>query len=250
MKTISFTIPSFTTSLLEKRKHIIHTISEKISSLTSWVYSFSDFSGQTSYTPLTGRSRLVNIKRRLGNNKKFLKYIPLGMLLFVVIVSVGLFLKSDTRGVMGVSDNGRVTISDPLAEKDVNASFAFPIRDDAGEEVGKITYTIEKASLRDEFVIGGQKATAIEGRSFFLISLKLKNDTQNTVSINTRDFVRMKLSGSDELFAPTIHNDPVEVQAISTLRTQLGFPITDDDKSFVLQVGEIDGDKKTVEVEF
>jgi hypothetical protein len=53
---------------------------------------------------------------------------------------------------------------------------------------------------------------------------------------------------TSELLAPDIHNDPVEVQAISTKPTRVGFPINDTDKKLTLFIGEINGQKDKVEL--
>lgn len=67
--------------------------------------------------------------------------------------------------------------------------------------------------------------------------------------MNTRDYVRLIIDGNqEEKLAPDIHNDPVEIQAISTKQTRLGFAIDDNDKSLALQVGEIDGEKEVIEL--
>jgi hypothetical protein len=71
------------------------------------------------------------------------------------------------------------------------------------------------------------------------------------IEINSRDYVRLIVDGNTkEMLAPEIHNDPVEAQAISTKYTRVGFPINTSDKNLVLQVGEINGPKQTIKLEF
>jgi hypothetical protein len=48
--------------------------------------------------------------------------------------------------------------------------------------------------------------------------------------------------------APEIHNDPVEVQALSTKYTRLAFPIDDTYKDLTLYVGEINGHKDAIKL--
>ena len=66
--------------------------------------------------------------------------------------------------------------------------------------------------------------------------------------MNTRDYVRLTVNNGSEWLAPDIHNDPVEIQAISTKYTRIGFPISDTDKKLKLQIGEINGDKEIVDL--
>ena len=67
------------------------------------------------------------------------------------------------------------------------------------------------------------------------------------IKINTKDFIRLSVNNNqNEWLAPDLHNDPVEVQAISTKNTRLGFPVNESDKNLVLQVGEIEGYKQQI----
>lgn len=144
----------------------------------------------------------------------------------------------------------RIDIQQPKSNFPINKDFSFPFKDESGKEAGKIIYRLENAELRDEIVVKGQRATAIYGRTFLILNIKLKNEGSKSVQINTRDFVRLSVNGSPDWLAPDIHNDPVEVLSISTKYTRLGFPINDSDKDLKLQVGEINGEKTTVNLSF
>ena len=76
---------------------------------------------------------------------------------------------------------------------------------------------------------------------------KIVNDLNQGLEVNSRDYVRITVNGSTkELFAPDIHNDPVEVQAISTKNTRVGLAINETDKNIELRVGEINGEKQNL----
>jgi hypothetical protein len=104
------------------------------------------------------------------------------------------------------------------------------------------------AELRDEIIVKGKQATAIKGRTFLIVNLKITNDFDKTITINTRDYVRLTVNKNSEKLAPDIHNDPVEIQADSTKYTRVGFPIDDTDKDLTLTVGEINGPKQTIKL--
>lgn len=188
-----------------------------------------------------------------NGDKKFKgkKLLPL----LLVVIAVGIIgtivvnnansSQSSSPALLGASDK-RVDVEKPTAQETLNKTFNFPLRDAAGKEVSKLKYEIQNAELRDEIIVKGQKATAVKGRTFLIINLKITNNYDKSIQLNSKDYIRLIVSGSPEKLAADIHNDPVDVQAISTKFTRLGFPIDDDQKSLTLQVGEISGKKETV----
>jgi len=164
----------------------------------------------------------------------------------VVLVAVFFLTRSDSASSQGI-DN--IKIAKPVVEKAVDQSFEFPIRDSKGEEVSKLKITVEKASLEKEIVVKGKKNTAVDGRVFLILNLKVQNSYDKSVDIKTRDYFRLSVNGNDqEWLAPEIHNDPVTIQAISTKLTRVGFILYEKDKNPILQIGEINGQKEKVEL--
>src|SRR3989344_8267403 len=184
-----------------------------------------------------------------GDSKKFKKTILL-LITLLVLVSAFLFIRNKIKFGGGGSVAGdKIEVGGPQKSISINRDFYFPLKDAKGEELSKIKYTIEKAELRDEIIVKGQKATAVKGRTFLIVYLKVTNEYSSNVDINTRDYVRLSINGNEtEWLAPDIHNDPVEVQAQSTKTTRIGFPLNESDKQLFLRVGEINGDKEKVEL--
>lgn len=172
----------------------------------------------------------------------------------ILIVVVALGLRSAVgliRGNSGSNGDNRVEIIEAKEHADINREFEFPLKDSEGNEVSKLKYMIESADLHDEIVVKGQKATAVKGRTFLILGLKITNEFDQPIEINTRDYARLiRNDNEEEKLAPDIHNDPVQVQAISTKLTRIGFPINDTDTNLMLLVGEITGDKETIEINF
>lgn len=154
-----------------------------------------------------------------------------------------------TTGATPIMANGtkQISATKPLFKQTLNKSFDFPLKDENGKELSKLHYVIQSAEVDNQIIIKGQPASAIEGRSFLVLNLQITNNYNKSIQLNTRDYVRLITRNSSEKLAADIHNDPVEVQAISTKYTRIGFAInTDDAKALTLQVGEIQGPKQTV----
>jgi len=169
-----------------------------------------------------------------------------------VIFGLGWYFLSGDAQNSGTS-LGTSSVQVPGAKKtyDINRTLSFPILNNKGDEVSKITYLVEKAELRDEIIVQGRKASSVEGRTFLVITLKLTNSLDTDIEINTRDYVRLQINGSNEYLAADIHNDPVQVAAIATKSTRIAFPIDDNlNQTLALRVGEIKGEKQEIPLEF
>lgn len=181
--------------------------------------------------------------RGKGVSKKKLGTIAIAVVGTIIILLMARSLLS------GNPSDEKVEIKGASSQTDVSREFTFPLKDSSGEEVSTFKYKIESAELRDEIVVKGQKANAIKGREFLILNIKLTNDYDRQIQINTRDYIRLSVNGNEsEWLAPEIHNDPAEVQAISTKNTRLGFPINESDEKLVIQVGEINGEKEKIEL--
>lgn len=178
------------------------------------------------------------------------KYIVIGIL----ILTIGYFLGRSLIRQSGSNQIGKIEgveteLAQPLAKKSISQGFSFPLKS-GNDTIGNMNYTIESVELQKEIVIKGQKGRAVPGRAFLVANLKLANDSNQPVKLNSRDYIRLTVQGEQEQRAPDIHNDPIEVQAISTKYTRVGFPVDENLKSFTLRIGEITGQKVPIEVSF
>lgn len=192
------------------------------------------------------------MKRRIVRYKNLI-LVLIGLVAVIIGISVWYFLKtpqSSSKQILKVGDT-RLEVSQAKAQTTISKGFEFPIKADKASEAVHVGYFIDNVELRDEIVVKGQKATALKGKSFLIINLKITNNSNSPIIINTKDYVRLIVSNNDkELIAPDIHNDPVEVQAISTKLTRLGFPVNDSDTTLSLKVGEINGSKTDIPLSF
>jgi len=203
---------------------------------------------------LSFRQKIAGIgtKFRSANWKKSIRR-TLPIVLLVLIALAVLFLVAQivrmtvasTKSVK--SSDTRVQLPGPKASMILNKEFSFPLYNDKGKEITKMKYTLESAELHNEIIVKGQRASAVSGRTFLTLSIKLTNDYNQPIKVDTRDYVRLIVNGNEkEQLAADIHNDTVTIQAISTKSTRLGFPINDTDKNLSLKVGELNGTKDTI----
>lgn len=184
---------------------------------------------------------------RLPYKKLAVYLLVAGVALLIIWAGVNALSKGSSS-VAGTSTDG-VKIKSPKASQAIEQEFLFPLTNGTGEEVSEIKYFIDKAEKMDEIVVKGQRATSIRGRTFLILTLKITNNYEQGIEIDTKDYVRLSVNGNqEEWLAPDIHNDPVLVQAASTKFTRVGFPIYDIDKNLVLRVGQIGKDKEYIEL--
>ena len=174
--------------------------------------------------------------------KRNIPYLVIGFFAVLTLILVG----SAIKRAGGSTD---IVIAPAKATQSLDKEFSFPLKNDKSEEVSRIKYIIENVEKRDEIVVKGQRARSVKGRTFLIFNLKIVNDFNQVIQIQTRDYVRLSVNGDkNQWLAPDIHNDPVDIQAISTKLTRIGFAINDSDKNIVLRVGEINGEKEEIEI--
>jgi hypothetical protein len=219
-----------------------------------------DYADTTQTTQTKDVSTTANIKSRIFKQKlanlsgnEFLKRSILIFAVILVISGMGLglwkwsskFIKSaQSQNVQSaVSDSGVLNVP-------VNRDFEFKAYDKNKKLADNIKYTITDAQLTNQIIIKGQSATAVKGRQFLILNLKLVSGYNDSLFLNTRNYVRIQPLGETDKLAPEIHNDTVEVQPLSTKLTRIGLPVNNNTKSFILFVGELDGEKQEIDVNF
>ncbi|TSC88180.1 MAG: Uncharacterized protein G01um101416_203 [Microgenomates group bacterium Gr01-1014_16] len=185
----------------------------------------------------------------------FKKYLPQSIVVITVAITLGLVVKLLTRPSRTSStssvpaSDSRISILGARASSQLNQEFSFPLNSSAGSKLTDIKFILESAELRDEIIVKGKRATAVQGRTFLILNLKISSAYSRALNINTQDYFRLTMNDKpDQLLAPDIHNDPVVVQPISTKLARLGFPVNDTDKNLTLWVGEVAGEKTQIDL--
>lgn len=173
----------------------------------------------------------------------------IGIIVMVLVIGGAVAVRAAAAA--GKKSNSAAAKPQPpniIARTDIGKNFIFKFGSAPQKE---IAYTLESASLEDEIIVNGQRVRPVAGKTFLVVSLKIKNDTTQGIQMSTRDYIRLKTPGTEnEWSAPDIHSDPVEIQAISTKYTRLGFPVPESERQFVVRVGEINGEKTELPISF
>jgi len=184
----------------------------------------------------------------LLNRRSKAKLLIATVIIIFTVIFYGVLNSNSSKTSTSKSNDEKVGVVDAKASQTINKTFTFPLKDEKNVEVGRFKYIITDIKLQDEIIVKGQRATAVKGRTFLIVDLKIVNDSSHIFDINTRDYIRLSIKGEKERFAADIHNDPVQIQAISTKLTRLGFPIDDTNRKFELFVGEIKGTKQSINI--
>ena len=194
--------------------------------------------GKIKLSTLSANPNFLSRRERLPKN---LNLVIIAGIFLLVAFFLGARISSG-------NSSGRISAPKALKTENINKTFEFPILDANGKKVSDISYVLQSAELQDSFIYQGKVATAVNGREFLLFNLKITNPYTKTISITTRDYIRVKMNGSNEQLAPEIHNDPVEIDAESTKYTRIGLPINTSDKDLIVSVGEIKGKKTEIKL--
>ena len=143
--------------------------------------------------------------------------------------------------------NGAKTLT-----QNVDRSFDFPALDNSGKPLkSKIKFKIKGVEKTDQVLVKDQVFTAKNNKLFLIVNLDLKNDSTSLVNIIPGDLIRLSISDDKETrYAPDLHNNLVPVAAISTKVDRIGFVIPDTAQKFYLFIGEIEGEKQEVSLDF
>jgi len=196
-----------------------------------------------------------NFKLPRFNKKLLVRFaLPVFVVLAFVMGAIGISRNFGTTSANPNSGiDASIVLPDAVSKQEINRKFTFPIRDDEGKEVGNFDYIIQNVELRKQIIVKGQRATAVEGRIFLIVNLKITNNLTQEMELPSRGYLRVIVGNNKaELLAADIHSDPVEVLGKSTKYTRLGLAIneTDAEEIIKLQIGEIEGEKQTVELNF
>ena len=191
------------------------------------------------------------MKVKLHQGEKFIrkifssrKRIVFVFLSFVILIGSLTFVNN--RRIAGNS-RGITTVS-----VRVGRSFDFPAINNDGTPSGqRIIFTVSDAEKTDQVIVKDQTFVARNNKMFLIVNLELKNNSTQPLNIVPGDLMRLTYGGDENnRFAADLHNNLVLVAPISTRLDRVGFVIPKDIKKINLYVGELEGRKEVIPIQF
>lgn len=181
--------------------------------------------------------------------KKFF-YIIAGSLIIIALIYSFIFNKSSSKAVepksISSTSNQKVTLNREF-------EFSIPAINDQGQFIakkeGKIKFIITEAELKDEIKVKGETRQAKEGQIYLILRIELQNDSPDRLAIISSKYVRL-VGLENKKFSPDFHNAMVAVDPLSVRRDIVSFIVNKDSKNFNFQVGELEGEKQSIEIAF
>lgn len=137
----------------------------------------------------------------------------------------------------------------------VNREFEFLVTaiNDQGQFIarkqGKIKFIISEAELKKEIKVKNETRKAGDGQSYLIIRIELQNDTPDRLAIISSKYVRL-IGLENKKFSPDFHNAMVAIDPLSVRRDIVAYIVNENSKNFSFQVGELEGDKQSIEIAF
>ena len=135
-----------------------------------------------------------------------------------------------------------------LAQTALNSEYKFEALT-ASKKKTEIVLRLTDAEIRKEVLIQGKPATASGDKAFLILNLEFDNADTVSKYITPVDLFRL-VDDKGKKFAADVHSNMVEVAPISTKKTKIGFVVLSSQKTFKLNLGELEGEKTDLEVKF
>lgn len=182
---------------------------------------------------------------KLKNNKSIL--IVIVVIILVSLVGY-LFLKPKPSSSQSTKGTNTQSTSVVKASAQLDKVFEFNATNQKKEKK-KIKFTIQTIERKDEIKVKGETRISTKDNDFLLMRIEIENSTSEKLAISPSDLVRIE-DERGKLFAPEYHNGAVIIEPLSVRKDLMSFVVNKKLNKFIFHVGELDGQKEKVEVNF
>lgn len=176
----------------------------------------------------------------LASTRKKLLIIAIILILVISFISI----RRSSRAVGG-SNIQKVIVN-------IANDFEFTALNNQGQPTGdRLKLRITTAEKTNQVLVKDQVFTARNNKLFLIVNLEITNSTTLPLNLLTGNLVRLTVGDDEQTkFAPDLHNNLVPIAPLSTKIDRLGFVIPDNTKTAKLHVGELEGEKRIIVVNF
>ena len=129
--------------------------------------------------------------------------------------------------------------------------FEFKGLDERGRKRTNIEVKITEVEITDQVVVQDKTYTSQNEKIFLIVNLEMKNESTKGLNIFPGDLLRLIVDDNEEKkYAPDLHNNFVLISPISTKTDRVGFVLNQEFSNLKLQIGELEGKKEIIEVNF
>lgn len=134
----------------------------------------------------------------------------------------------------------------PVAENQLDKNFDFKLNLSPEEEIN-LKMVLVNAKKVKTVATNNQPLQANPGKEFLVLTLEYENSHSQALRVDSQSFFR--LIRDEKKHAADFYNGQIELPAISVKKDEIGF-VVEGEKSFKLQVGQVEGEKEEIEINF
>jgi len=135
----------------------------------------------------------------------------------------------------------------PTAENQLDKNFDFKVKISPEEEINLKMVLLGVKKVKT-VATNSQPLQANPGEEFFILTLEYENNHSQALRVDSQNFFR--LIRGEKKHAADFYNGQIELPAISVKKDEIGFVVAEGEKSFKLQVGQVEGEKEEIEINF
>lgn len=183
--------------------------------------------------------------------KKFF-YIFAGL---VIIIVLGYKIFTSVKKTNTQATNPKAITSQAEQKVSLNKEFEFkiPAINDQGQMIvrkeGQIKFVLTDAELKKEIKVKNETKKANDGQNYLILRIELQNDTADRLAIISNKYIRL-IGENNKKFSPDFHNAMVAIDPLSVRRDLVAYIVNQNAKNFTFQIGELEGQKQSIEMAF
>ncbi len=181
-------------------------------------------------------------------NRKFTRITFIVLAIIILIAGAAFFVNRSQKTNNALVAGSAITSQFSNNTVQINKSFEFKAVN-VKKDKKAVKFTIAGAERSREIKVQGESKQITKGKNYLLIRLEIENPFTERLAIIPSDLIRLE-DEDGKHYAPDYHNGNVVLDPISVRKDLVSFIVPESQSKFILQVGELEGEKQKVEINF